>query len=94
VADRARKRVRVVADGRVQGVFFRAETARAARGLGLAGWVRNVPDGTVEAVFEGPADAVATAVEWCRHGPRYARVDSLQVTEEDITGETGFEVRY
>jgi acylphosphatase len=94
VADEPLKRVRVTADGRVQGVFFRAETARAARSLGLSGWVRNTADGSVEAAFEGTPDAVTTVVEWCRHGPRFARVDSLDVREEEITGEKGFEVRY
>jgi acylphosphatase len=62
---RARVRIR----GRVQGVFFRAEASERARSLGLAGWVRNCPDGSVEAVFEGEDERVASMVDWCRRGP-------------------------
>jgi acylphosphatase len=75
-------RKRVVVEGRVQGVGFRVACAHAARSAGLAGQVRNLPDGRVEAVFEGPADAVDSLVVWCRHGPTSARVRRVQVTEE------------
>ena len=87
------KRVQVRATGRVQGVFFRAEACSRAESLGLAGWVRNAPDGSVEAVFEGDPDRVDSMVEWCRHGPAGARVDELEVMDEEPTGEAGFQVR-
>ena len=89
-----RVRAHVTVSGRVQGVFFRAETQAMALKEGLSGWVRNLPDGTVEAVFEGEEEAVDRAVEWCRRGPRFARVNHIDVRWEDETGETSrFEVR-
>ena len=89
---RGMKRVRVVASGRVQGVFYRASCARLARGLGLAGHVRNLPDGGVEAAFEGADSAVDEMVAWSRQGPDLANVDHLQVVTEEPSGETGFRV--
>jgi acylphosphatase len=86
------KRVRVVASGRVQGVFYRASCARLARGLGLAGYVRNLPDGRVEAAFEGSDASVDEMVEWSGVGPDLANVDRLEVVVEDPLGETGFRV--
>jgi acylphosphatase len=86
-------RARVVVRGRVQGVFFRDETRRRARSLGVAGWVTNRPDGAVEVVFEGSRDAVDSMVRWCHNGPSGARVDDVQVTREDPRGEHGFAVR-
>jgi acylphosphatase len=86
------KRVRVVASGRVQGVFYRASCARLARGLGLAGYVRNLADGRVEAAFEGSDAAVDEMVEWSGVGPDLANVDRLDVVVEDPLGETGFRV--
>lgn len=80
--------------GRVQGVFFRAETKGLAVRLGLSGWVRNLPDGTVEAVFEGERSRVEEAVEWAGHGPAGARVDSLDLRFEEPRSDVGFEVRY
>jgi acylphosphatase len=74
-------------------VFFRAEAAARARRLGLAGWVRNLPDGSVEAVLEGEQVAVATVLRWCEHGPAGARVDGVDVTWEPPQGEAEFEVR-
>lgn len=85
---RARVRVR----GRVQGVFFRAEAAERARSLGLGGWVRNCPDGSVEAVFEGNDERVASMVDWCGRGPSGARVDGVDVKWEQAVGEAGFRV--
>jgi acylphosphatase len=85
---RARVRIR----GRVQGVFFRAEASERARSLGLAGWVRNCPDGSVEAVFEGEDERVASMVDWCRRGPSGARVDGIDVKWEQAAGEAGFRV--
>ena len=80
-------------EGRVQGVGFRYAVARAATGRGVAGWVRNRPDGTVEAVFEGEPEAVESLVRLCREGPRGAEVDLAGVVEEDPEGLRGFEVR-
>lgn len=86
------KRVRVRVSGRVQGVFYRVTCARLARDAGLGGNVRNLPDGEVEAVFEGPDDAVDTLVEWCRHGPDLARVDGIDILAEEPVGESTFRV--
>ena len=90
-ADRIRRRV--VVHGRVQGVFFRDSTRDEAEGAGVAGWVRNRDDGSVEAVFEGSADAVERLVEWCRSGPRRADVDGVDESDEESAGLSGFEVR-
>ena len=79
--------------GHVQGVFFRAETRDRARSLGLAGWVRNAGDGTVEAVFEGDAEAVERLVAWMRSGPSGAEVERVEVSEEEPEGLSGFDVR-
>jgi acylphosphatase len=87
-------RRRVIVRGDVQGVFFRDSTQREARSRGVAGWVRNRADGAVEAVFEGPPDAVDAMIEWCRSGPSRAEVEDMDVTmEEDPDGLEGFEVR-
>lgn len=83
----------VIARGRVQGVYFRGATAEQARAHGVDGWVRNLPDGGVEAVFEGPGEAVEALVAWCRQGPRFARVDSLEVAEKPAGELRGFEIR-
>jgi acylphosphatase len=85
-------RRRVVVTGRVQGVFFRDSAAQEARRRGVAGWVTNRADGSVEAVFEGDADAVAALVAWAQHGPEHARVEGHTVTEEEPEGEAGFRV--
>lgn len=90
--DPAIARRRVVAHGRVQGVFFRDSTRRRARDERVAGFVRNLADGTVEAAFEGPADAVERMVAFVRVGPPDARVDRLDVVTEPPTGMTGFRV--
>ena len=86
------KRVRVLVSGMVQGVFYRAECARRARSLGLAGLVRNLPDGKVEAAFEGDPDAVDSMVKWCHEGSRFSQVDDVVVTEESPKGESEFRV--
>jgi acylphosphatase len=93
-AEDARVRRRVVVRGRVQGVFFRAATAEAAERAGVAGWVRNLPGGDVEAVFEGEARAVASLVAFARQGPPHARVSGLEVHEEPPAGEQGFRIRH
>ncbi len=86
------RRVRVRVEGRVQGVFYRASCAELARRMGVAGWVRNLPDGDVDAVFEGPRGDVEALLAWCREGPPLARIDRIEVTEEPPVGETGFRV--
>lgn len=86
-------RAHVWVGGRVQGVWYRESARREALRLELAGWVRNLSDGRVEAVFEGPAEKVATAVEWCRGGPERALVTDLEVADETPEGLTGFDVR-
>jgi acylphosphatase len=83
-------RRRVVVRGLVQGVGFRVSCARRAQRLGLAGAVRNCPDGTVEAAFEGPPDAVEAMVAWCRQGPPMAEVSGVEVLSEEPRGERGF----
>jgi acylphosphatase len=86
-------RAHVYVSGDVQGVFFRYEARERARAQGLAGWVRNLPDGRVEAVFEGPQETVEGMVDWCREGPRGARVTDVEALTEDPEGLEGFEVR-
>jgi acylphosphatase len=80
-------RARVVISGRVQGVNFRARTRDQARAGGVAGWVRNLEDGRVEAVFEGPKPAVQRLVSWCYSGPAPARVESVEVQWQSPTGD-------
>ena len=86
------KRVRVIVSGRVQGVFFRATCAARARQRGLAGFVRNLPDGRVEAAFEGPDGSVDAMVDWCRHGPDLAEIISVEVVPEQPRGGSDFAV--
>jgi acylphosphatase len=83
----------VLVHGRVQGVFFRETIRRAAEQHDLAGWVRNCPDGTVEAAFEGDDDAVERLVEFAQRGPSDAEVERVDVYEETPEGLTGFAVR-
>jgi acylphosphatase len=90
LSDRIRRRV--VAHGRVQGVFFRQTCRRLARESGVAGWIRNRDDGAVEAVFEGAADAVERMVRWSRGGPRGAFVERLDVSDEPVEGLATFDV--
>jgi acylphosphatase len=80
----------VIARGHVQGVFFRNSVQRLAGQRDVAGWVRNRPDGSVEAVFEGRPDDVEALVEFCRKGPRGAHVESVEVVAEELRGERGF----
>jgi acylphosphatase len=86
-------RRRVVVHGYVQGVFFRDTARRRAVTAGVAGWVRNRPDGSVEAVFEGDADAVERMVDFCRQGPRGAHVEWVETIEEEAEGLEGFSIR-
>jgi acylphosphatase len=85
-------RVRVVVSGMVQGVFFRQMTSEHARRLRVAGWVRNRPDGKVEAVFEGPEHAVEEIVAWCHEGTPWSRVEDVQVTPEQPEGLESFRI--
>lgn len=93
VTGSARKAVRIVISGRVQGVFFRSWTVDRARVRGLDGWVRNRRDDTVEALFAGPADAVDQMLEACWRGPDYATVTDVKVENADDPGPIGFEQR-
>jgi acylphosphatase len=89
-----RVRVHLLIAGRVQGVAFRAYTVDEARALGVCGWVRNLPDGRVEAEAEGEKRPVEALVAWCRHGPPAARVDGVQVDWVPFQGDLGpFTVR-
>jgi acylphosphatase len=80
--------------GRVQGVFFRAWTAEQARWLGIAGWVRNCPDGSVEAHLEGEADKIERMIALLREGPPQARVDMVETSVSAIAGMKAFDVRH
>ena len=82
----------MLVSGTVQGVFFREECRRQAGRAGVGGWVRNLPDGRVEAVFEGDPSAVDQVVSWCRTGPPSARVRGVEVISEEPSGETSFRV--
>lgn len=88
-------RAHVFVSGRVQGVFFRANTRDRARQSGVGGWVRNLPDGRVEAVFEGEKDKVSEVVGWCRHGPSSADVSDVDVEWGGYTGDfDSFNIAY
>jgi acylphosphatase len=87
------RRAEVVVHGAVQGVFFRVEARDRARSLGVAGWVRNAADGSVEAVFEGEEERVESMVSWCGRGPRGARVDEVDVSWAEPRGEQAFSIR-
>ena len=87
-----RTRAHVFVSGHVQGVFYRATTRDTAREHGVDGWVKNLDDGRVEAVFEGPASAVESMVEWCHTGSPAADVDDVSVTREPPEGVDGFRI--
>jgi acylphosphatase len=88
------ERRHVLVYGFVQGVGFRFAVEREARSHGLSGWVRNCPDGTVEAVFEGEPEDVASLVDFCRRGPRGADVERVDVAAESPEGLAGFQVAF
>ncbi len=88
-----RIRAHVFVTGRVQGVYFRATTRETAREKGVDGWVKNLDDGRVEAVFEGEKQAVEAMIEWCHTGSPRARVDDVDVEYSDPEGIDGFEIR-
>ncbi len=83
----AKKSVHVIISGRVQGVFFRMETQRAAQRYNVKGWVRNCVDGTVEAVFEADSEKVDQMIEWCKKGPSMASVSDLKINRIEYKGE-------
>ncbi|WP_030435317.1 acylphosphatase [Actinoplanes subtropicus] len=87
-------RKRVLISGVVQGVFFRDTCRRVAGQQGVAGWVRNLPDGRVEAVFEGAPESVERLVEWSRRGPAEASVTGVDAREEPVEGLSGFQIRH
>ncbi|MCL9814060.1 acylphosphatase [Natranaeroarchaeum aerophilus] len=89
----SRTRAHVFVSGRVQGVFYRATTKETAESKGVHGWVRNLEDGRVEAVFEGNEDAVEAMVEWCHTGSPAASVEDVDVEYEEPQGEDGFRIR-
>ncbi|MGI9119560.1 MAG: acylphosphatase [Acidimicrobiales bacterium] len=86
-------RRRFLVSGQVQGVFFRDRCRREAWAAGVRGWVRNLPDGRVEVVAEGPPDALEALYDWCRQGPPHADVRSVEVIDEPAEGLPGFDVR-
>ena len=88
-------RAHVFINGNVQGVFFRSQTQRKAESLDVKGWVRNLPDGRVEAVFEGEEEAVNAMIKFCEHGPRGAYITKVDVKREEFAGEfRDFKIRY
>ena len=87
-----RVRAHVFVSGKVQGVYYRANTRDTARERGVDGWVKNLADGRVEAVFEGPEDAVEEMIEWCHTGSPAAEVDDVEVEYEEPEGEDGFRI--
>lgn len=80
-------RMHLVIKGRVQGVFFRASTQEQAHRLGIKGWVRNCPDGSVEVMAEGPRERAEEFLSWCRQGPPHAQVDEVKLRWEKFSGE-------
>lgn len=80
-------RAHVIVTGKVQGVFYRATASEEARMLGLTGWIRNRPDGSIEAVFEGPEEKVKKMVDWCDDGPEFAEVEKVDAKYEKYKGE-------
>lgn len=88
-------RAELTIHGRVQGVFYRQSTREKAISLGLKGWVKNCPDGSVAAVFEGDRAAIEAAIEWCRRGPAAARVSEVDIDWQTFQGEfSRFEIRH
>jgi acylphosphatase len=85
-------RAHVFVSGDVQGVGYRYSAVHRAEALGLGGWVRNLPDGRVEAIFEGPREKVEEAIAWCRQGPPSARVSGVEVRWEEPRGEKNFRI--
>ncbi|WP_020221340.1 acylphosphatase [Halarchaeum acidiphilum] len=93
MSDTERVRAHVLVSGHVQGVYYRATTRETASDHGVDGWVENLSDGRVEAVFEGPEAAVESMVDWCHVGSRAADVEDVEVRYEEPRGLDGFEIR-
>ena len=93
MAENTEQRAHVYVSGQVQGVNFRGATQQEAERLGLNGWVRNLQDGRVEAVFEGDSETVHQMIDWCENGPSSANVDDVSVENEQPEGLSSFEVR-
>jgi acylphosphatase len=93
MSDTDQTRARVLVSGKVQGVYFRANTREQATQRGVNGWVRNLRDGRVEAIFEGDEQAVEELVEWCHEGSPAARVEDVEVEYDDPEGVEGFRIR-
>lgn len=90
-----KKRVHAFVSGRVQGVFFRQNTLKRAKLFGLCGWVKNTEDGRVEAVFEGEEEDIKKILEWMKQGPPLAKVEKLEVFEEEFKNEfSDFEIKF
>lgn len=87
-------RKHVIVRGLVQGVWFRQSTKDMALASGVSGWVANMPDGSVEAVFEGSPAAVESAVSWCAHGPEHAMVEHVEISDQEPQGLMGFDIRH
>jgi acylphosphatase len=87
MAEKENARVHVFIEGRVQGVFFRAHTRDEALARGLNGWVRNLPDGRVEALFEGEKEVLNSMLNWCHQGPRYSYVDRVEIDWQPYRGD-------
>lgn len=88
-------RAHIFVSGRVQGIFFRSNTAEKAKELGITGWVRNLDNNRVEAVFEGEEDKIKEIIEWVKKGPTFARVNGVEILWEDYRGEfKNFEIKY
>jgi acylphosphatase len=95
MSERPKARLHVLIAGRVQGVFFRASTRDEARARGLKGWVRNLPDGRVEALFEGDRQVLEQMLAWCHLGPPYSYVDHVEIEWQPYRGDLGdFRVVY
>jgi acylphosphatase len=93
--EKVKARAHVFVSGRVQGVFFRSQTKHNAERYDVKGWIRNLPDGRVEAVLEGDEEAVQTLIEFCKYGPSGARVTNFDLTWETYTGEFDrFKIKY
>ena len=89
------KRIYCRVYGRVQGVFFRASAREYANAIGVSGWVRNMPDGSVEGIIEGDSEKVNLMIEWCKKGPTHAFVEKYEFTEREYKGNLiGFEINY
>jgi len=92
---REKGRAHIFISGRVQGVFFREQTKKKAERLGVLGWVKNLRDGRLEAVFEGDRENVEKMVNWAKKGPIWAKIDDFSLVREDYQGEfKEFEIRY